>query len=124
MSLSLRRSSQIDEDFGYIRRPSRDSPAFNEKFELSFTVNITKLVTMDKKPTVTDSQRDDDLNDPASDQSVATDFTLVASCILPDNSEEAGNRKIKSDQVREYIAAEKNRPLSIRQKLLNRLGLK
>ena len=79
---------------------------------------------MDNKPTVTDSQRDDDLNDPASDQSVATDFTLVASCILPDNSEEAENRKIKSDQVREYIAAEKNRPLSIKQKLLNLLGLK
>ncbi len=78
---------------------------------------------MDNKPTITDSQRDDDLNNPASDQSVVTDFTLIASCILPDNSEEAENQKIKSDQVREYIAAEKNRPLPIKQKLLNLLGL-
>ena len=79
---------------------------------------------MDNKPTVTNSQPDYDLNESASDQSVVTDYTLVASCILLDNSDEAENRKIKSDQVREYIAAEKNRPLSIKQKLLNLLGLK
>ena len=78
---------------------------------------------MDNKLTVTESQRDNELNNPASDQSVVTDFTLVASCIWPDNSEEAEERKIRSDQVREYIAAEKYRPLSIKQKLLNLLGV-
>jgi len=79
---------------------------------------------MDKKPEFSDHDRDDDLNVPTSEQTSETDYTLVASYISRDKSEEAKNRKIKAEQVREYIAAEKNQPLSIKQKLLNFLGLK
>lgn len=79
---------------------------------------------MDKKPEFSDHRRDDDLNVPTSEQTSETDYTLLASYISPDTSEEAKSRKIKAEQVREYIAAEKNQTLSIKQKLLNFLGLK
>jgi len=49
---------------------------------------------------------------------------VVTSCIVPDESDDAKKRKIKADQVREYIATEKNRPLSIKQKILNFISKK
>jgi hypothetical protein len=79
---------------------------------------------MDKKPEFLDFHRDDDSDDSISDQTSETDYTALASYISPDTSEENKNRKIKAEQVREYITAEKKRPLSIKQKLLNLLGLK
>lgn len=79
---------------------------------------------MDKKPEFSEPRRDDDLNVPTSEQTSETDYTLLASYISRDMSEETKNRKIKAEQVRDYIASEKIRPLSIKQKLLNFLGLK
>ena len=81
------------------------------------------------KPAFFDFHRDNDSDVSVSDQTSETDYTLVASCISPDESEEAKNREFKADQVRKYITAEKKRPsaveqISIKQKLLNLLGLK
>jgi hypothetical protein len=81
------------------------------------------------KPAFLDFHRDKDSDVSVSDQTSETDYTLLASYISADKSEDAKNREIKAGQVREYIAAEKNKPLpvkqiSIKQKLLNLLGLK
>jgi hypothetical protein len=78
---------------------------------------------MDNKVAFFDFHRDKHSKIPASDDSVVTDFTLIASCAFSDKTEEAKIREIKADQVREFIAAEKNRPLSIKQKILNFIGL-
>ncbi len=79
---------------------------------------------MDNKAAFFDFHRNNDLEIPPPEDAVVTDFTVVSSCIVPDESEEAVKRKIKSDQVREYIATEKNRPLSIKQKILNFISQK
>ena len=78
---------------------------------------------MDNKAAFFDFHRDTDLKTPISDDNVVTDFTLVASCTVSDETEEANHRKIKADQVREFIDVEKNRPMSIKQKILNLIGL-
>jgi len=78
---------------------------------------------MGNKAAFFDFHRDTDSNNLPSDDNVATDFTLVASCAFSDKTEEAKIREIKADQVREFIAAEKNQPLSIKQKFLNFIGL-
>ncbi len=78
---------------------------------------------MDNKVAFFDFHRDKHSKNPASDDSVVTDFTQVASCAFSDETEEAKHRKIKADQVRVFIDAEKNRPLSIKQKILNFIGL-
>jgi hypothetical protein len=78
---------------------------------------------MGNKVAFFDFHRDKDSKITASDDSVVTDFTLIASCAFPDKTEEAKIREIKADQVREFITAEKNRPLSIKQKILNFIGL-
>ena len=79
---------------------------------------------MNNKPAFFDFHRDNDLEIPSSEDAVITDFTVVASCAFSDNSEEAKNRKTKAGQVREFIAAEKNRPFSIKQKILDFISLK
>jgi len=78
---------------------------------------------MGNKAAFFDFHRDKDSKTLSSDDIVVTDFTLVASCAFSDKTEEAKIREIKADQVREYIAAEKTRPLSIKQKILNFIGL-
>ena len=78
---------------------------------------------MGNKAAFFDFHRDKDSKILSSDDSVVTDFTLIASCAFSDETEEAKHHKIKADQVREFIAAEKNRPLSIKQKILNFIGL-
>jgi len=79
---------------------------------------------MDNKATFFDFHRNNDLEIPSPEDTVVTDFTVVTSCVVPDESEEAIRSKIKADQVREYIATEKNRPLSIKQKFLNFISKK
>jgi hypothetical protein len=74
---------------------------------------------MDNKVDFFDFHRDTNSKISASDNSVVTDFTLIASCAYSDETEEAKGRKIKADQVRKFIDTEKNRPLSIKQKFLN-----
>ena len=77
---------------------------------------------MDNKPAFLDFYRNQGNDTPASEQTAETDYTLVASCILPDKSEEAKNSRIKAEKVRAYIDAGKNQPLSIKQKILHLLG--
>lgn len=77
---------------------------------------------MDNKASLSDFHRDTDSNHLTSEDTVETDYTLVASCVLPDKTGETKNREIKSEQVREYIAAEKNQPLSVKQKILKLLS--
>ena len=79
---------------------------------------------MNNKPAFFDFHRDNDLETPSLEDAVITDFTVVASCVFSDESEEAKNRKIKAGQVREFIAAGKNRTLSIKQKILDFISLK
>jgi hypothetical protein len=77
---------------------------------------------MDNKASFSDFHRDADSNHLTSEDTVETDFTLVASCALPDKTGKAKNREIKAELVREYIAAGKNQPLSIKQKILKLLS--
>ena len=79
---------------------------------------------MDNKAAFFDFHRNNDLETPSPEDAVVTDFTVVTSCIVPDESDDAKKRKIKADQVREYIATEKNRPLSIKQRILNFISKK
>jgi len=79
---------------------------------------------MDNKAAFFDFHRDNELEIQSSEDAVVTDFTVVTSCVVPDESEEAVKRKIKVDQVREYIATGKNRPLSIKQKILDFISQK
>ena len=79
---------------------------------------------MNNKPAFFDFHRDNDLEIPSTEDSVITDFTVVASCVFSDESEETKNRRIKAGQVREFIAAGKNRPFSIKQKILDFISLK
>ena len=75
--------------------------------------------TMDNKATVIDLDQNKDSVCQSPDETVQTDFTLVASCPFPDKSEESKNRNVKANHVREFIIAKKNRPLSLKQKILN-----
>ncbi len=74
---------------------------------------------MDNKATVIDLDQNKDSVNQSPDETVQTDFTLVASCAFADKTEESKNREIKANQVREYIIAKKNSPLSLKQKILN-----
>lgn len=74
---------------------------------------------MDNKATVIDLDQDKDPVNQSPDETVQTDFTLVASCAFPDKTEESKNRKVKANHVREFIIAKKNSPLSLKQKILN-----
>jgi hypothetical protein len=74
---------------------------------------------MNNKAAFFDFHRDNNLEISSSEDAVVTDFTVVASCVVPDESDETKKREIKAEQVREYIAAEKTRPLSIKQRILN-----
>ena len=74
---------------------------------------------MDKKAPVIDLNQNKDSVNQSPDVTVQTDFTLVASCAFPDKSEESKSRDVKANQVREYIIAQKNSPLSLKQKILN-----
>jgi len=71
-----------------------------------------------KAPTIDLDQNKNSVNQ-GSDETVQTDFTLIASCAFPDTTGETKNRKNKADQAREYIAFIKNSPLSLKQKILN-----
>ncbi len=74
---------------------------------------------MDNKATVIDLDQDKDPVNQSPDETVQTDFTLVASCAFADKSEEFKSRKVKANHVREFIIAKKNSPLSLKQKILN-----
>jgi hypothetical protein len=74
---------------------------------------------MDNKATIIDLDQNKDLVNQSPDETVQTDFTLVASCPFPDKSEESKNRNVKANHVREFIIAKKNSPLSLKQKILN-----
>ena len=74
---------------------------------------------MDNKATVIDLDQDKDPVNQSPDETVQTDFTLVASCAFADMTEESKNRNVKANQVREFIIAKKNSPLSLKQKILN-----
>ena len=74
---------------------------------------------MDKKATAIDLDQNKDSVNQGSDETVQTDFTLIASCAFPDITGEAEKRKIKADQAREFITVIKNSPLSLKQKILN-----
>ena len=78
---------------------------------------------MGNKAAFFDFHRDIDSKISSPDDNVVTDFTMVVSCAFSDKTEEAKIREIKADQVREFIATEKNRPLSIKQKILNFIDL-
>ena len=62
------------------------------------------------------------LDNQISELTLDTDFTLVASCIFVDESEEAQKQKLKIQLAHEHIAAEKKRPSSIKQKFLKLIG--
>jgi hypothetical protein len=79
---------------------------------------------MGKKAAFFDFHRDDESDTQTSDQTVETDYTLVASCVVADKSKDAEKRKIKAEQVRQYIAGEKNQPLSMVQKFRNLISSK
>ena len=74
---------------------------------------------MDNKAPAIDLDQNKESVNQGSDETVQTDFTLIASCAFPDTTGEAGKRQIKTDQAREFIAAIKNSPLSLKQKILN-----
>jgi hypothetical protein len=74
---------------------------------------------MDNKATIIDLDQNKDSVSQSPDETVQTDFTLVASCPFPDKSEESKNRNVKANHVREFIIAKKNSPLSLKQKILN-----
>ena len=74
---------------------------------------------MDNKATVIDLDQDKDPVNQSPDETVQTDFTLVASCAFADKSEESKSLKVKANQVREFIITKKNSPLSLKQKILN-----
>ncbi len=74
---------------------------------------------MDNKATGIDLDQNKDSVNQSPDDTVQTDFTLVASCAFPDKSEESKNRNVKANHVREFIIAKKNSPLSLKQKILN-----
>lgn len=74
---------------------------------------------MDNKASVIDLDQNKDSVNQGSDETVQTDFTLIASCVFPDTTGEAEKREIKADQAREFIASIKNSPLSLKQKILN-----
>ncbi|MHC4221912.1 MAG: hypothetical protein ACYST9_05780 [Planctomycetota bacterium] len=79
---------------------------------------------MNNKAAFFDFHRNSELETQSSEDAAITDFTVVTSCVVPDESEDAVKRKIKADQVREYIAAGKNHPLSLKQKFLNFINKK
>jgi len=74
---------------------------------------------MDNKATAKDLDQNKDSVNQSPDETVQTDFTLVASCAFPDNTDEAKDRKTKANHVRDFIIAKKNSPLSLKQKILN-----
>ena len=74
---------------------------------------------MDNKATVIDLDQGKDSVNQSPDETVQTDFTLVASCAFPDKSEGSKSLKVKANHVREFIIAKKNSPLSLKQKILN-----
>jgi hypothetical protein len=74
---------------------------------------------MDHKVTAIDLDQNKASANQSPDETVQTDFTLVASCAFADKSEESKNRNVKANQVREFIIAKKNSPLSLKQKILN-----
>jgi hypothetical protein len=74
---------------------------------------------MDNKTTAIDLDQDKDSANQGSDETVQTDFTLIASCAFPDITGETEKRETRADQAREFIASLKNSPLSLKQKILN-----
>jgi hypothetical protein len=74
---------------------------------------------MDNKATAIDLDRNKDSVNQESDETVQTDFTLIASCAFPDTTGETEKREIKADQAREFIASIRNSSLSLKQKILN-----
>ncbi len=79
---------------------------------------------MDNKATVIDLDQNKDSVNQSPDETVQTDFTLVASCAFADETEESKNRQVKANHVREFIIAKKNSSLSLKQKILNLIQLK
>ena len=71
-----------------------------------------------KAPSIDLDQNKDSVNQ-GSDETVQTDFTLIASCAFPDTTGETEEREIKADQAREFIASIRNSSLSLKQKILN-----
>jgi hypothetical protein len=74
---------------------------------------------MDNKATAIDLDQNKDSVNQGSDETVQTDFTLIASCAFPDTTGETEEREIKADQAREFIASIRNSSLSLKQKILN-----
>jgi len=74
---------------------------------------------MDNKATVIDLDQNNNSVSQSPDETVQTDFTLVASCAFADMTEESKSRKVKANHVREFIIAKDNSPLSLKQKILN-----
>ncbi len=74
---------------------------------------------MDNKATAIDLDRNKDSVNQESDETVQTDFTLIASCAFPDTTGETEEREVKADQAREFIASIRNSSLSLKQKILN-----
>ena len=77
---------------------------------------------MDSKEAFFDFHRDKNLDMQSPEDSVATDFTLVTSCVY--SKEAAKAKKLKTDLVKEFIATERNKPSSVKQKILNFINLK
>jgi hypothetical protein len=71
-----------------------------------------------KAPSIDLDQNKDSVNQ-GSDETVQTDFTLIASCAFPDTTGETEEREVKADQAREFIASIRNSSLSLKQKILN-----
>ncbi len=74
---------------------------------------------MDNKANAIDLDQNKDSVNQGSDETVQTDFTLIASCAFPDTTGETEEREIKADQAREFIASIRNSSLSLKQKILN-----
>jgi len=74
---------------------------------------------MDNKAPAIDLDQNKDSVNQGSDETVQTDFTLIASCAFPDTTGETEEREVKADQAREFIASIRNSSLSLKQKILN-----
>ena len=74
---------------------------------------------MDNKATIIDLDQNKDSVNQSPDETVQTDFTLVASCAFPDKTEESKKRNIKGKSCQGIYYCKKNSPLSLKQKILN-----
>lgn len=77
---------------------------------------------MDNKQSFLDFHRSENLDTQSSDDSAITDFTLVTSCVYSKETEKA--KKLSAHLLEEFIAIERNKPSSMKQKILKFISLK